>query len=535
MKLWFERIVLGVLFPLLLLGGGVATYIALGKAEPKQTVSTASDAASRMLTFPIVQIASSLPFDQQRSLDLDLNGLVVPFRQITVAAEVAGRIANKAENCRAGRYVEQGELLYQLDSRDFQLDLERLTKLRDQEYATLREWEQEKANVQKSQQLAMEELAIQEREIARLEKLPAGFASETELDQARRVRIASANQVQSFTNQLALLDSRRQRLELAQQLVATQLEQAQLNLERTEIRAPVAGLIVREMAENDSYIQKGATLCEIEDTSKAEVKCNMRMDQLMLVLDQKSEKEQADKDPNERYLLPPTPVSIIYRVAGRENDTFQWQGRLSRYEGVGIDPQTRTVPVRITVDRPGDFRRGEAEPTESTATPPALVRGMFVDVILHLVPQRNFVLIPKLGLRPGNQLWKAQRSDGWKALVDPSASPAELPPSAETRDPMDRWEVGNLASVEHIEAVRTIQIPNPSGIGHSDFWIVESQEGLRGGELIVTSPLATVRGDGTDWVRWQKDPASSAGESNGREGSEVPGNPQASRTTQGDQ
>jgi hypothetical protein len=160
---------------------------------------------------------------------------------------------------------------------------------------------------------------------------------------------------------------------------------------------------------------------------------------------------------------------------------------------------------------------------------------MFVDVILHLVPQRNFVLIPKLGLRPGNQLWKAQRSDGWKALVDPSASPAELPPNAETRDPMDRWEVGNLASVEHIEAVRTIQIPNPSGIGHSDFWIVESQEGLRGGELIVTSPLATVRGDGTDWVRWQKDPASSAGESNGREGSEVPGNPQASRRTQGDQ
>jgi hypothetical protein len=42
MKLWFERIVLGILFPLLLLAGGFATYIALGKAEPKQMVSTSS-------------------------------------------------------------------------------------------------------------------------------------------------------------------------------------------------------------------------------------------------------------------------------------------------------------------------------------------------------------------------------------------------------------------------------------------------------------------------------------------------------------
>ncbi len=61
------------------------------------------------------------------------------------------------------------------------------------------------------------------------------------------------------------------------------------------------------------------------------------------------------------YALPQTPVSILYRIAGREDLVFQWEGHLSRYDGIGLDPQSRTVPCRITVDDPQNFLiRGEA-------------------------------------------------------------------------------------------------------------------------------------------------------------------------------
>ena len=94
----------------------------------------------------------------------------------------------------------------------------------------------------------------------------------------------------------------------------------------------------------------------IEDTERVEVSCNLRSDQLLLVLDQpdleKKSRTSSRVVKSSSYELPKTPVTISYHVAGRENTEFQWHGHLSRYEGIGIDAQTRTVPVRISVDNP---------------------------------------------------------------------------------------------------------------------------------------------------------------------------------------
>ncbi len=72
-----------------------------------------------------------------------------------------------------------------------------------------------------------------------------------------------------------------------------------------------------------------------------------------------------------------------------------------------MDPQSRTVPCRVVVDQPTVYSvNGQSvDPTRGSGLP-ALVRGMFVDVIIAAKPSRVLLLVPKLGVKPGNIIWK---------------------------------------------------------------------------------------------------------------------------------
>ncbi len=110
-------------------------------------------------------------------------------------------------------FVEAGAVLFKLDETDYRLEVDRLAAMRDSEYAQQKELDQEVANAKRSLELADQDVALQEKELERLERLPAGFASATELDQARRLRLSAATQRLAIQNQLNTLDSRRTRIQ----------------------------------------------------------------------------------------------------------------------------------------------------------------------------------------------------------------------------------------------------------------------------------------------------------------------------------
>ena len=507
-----KTVFLGVLLPASLVALGVGTYLAMGSQEPKQAPKDGKDSVSKLLKLPIVSVLPIKGYSGTRSLDVTLTGTVVPYRQITLAAEVAGRVREKSENCRTGRFVHKGDPLFELDSRDFELDVERLQALRDSEYAQQRELDQEIANAKKSLELADEDFAIQQRELKRIESLPAGIASAAELDQARRLRIASANQRQTIQNQMQLLETRRNRLVLAEKLAAAQLQQAQVNLERTKVASPIDGVIVNEMVQEDSFVQKGASLCIISDTDRVEVSCNLRTDQLLLVLEQTQSKDKSA--PSSRvlrsssYELPTTPVTISYRVSGREETVYEWKGNLSRYEGIGLDAQTRTVPIRISVDNPREVsRNGKPIDEKSNGGLPALVSGMFVDISIHTQPLNSLILVPKLALKPGNQIWTFQKDSSIIANEDTEegispvseAAPVSSKASYKPQINIDDWSAGRIKVESSVKVISLIKLPEDS---KEEYWIAETREGLEPNTLTVVSPMATLIGDGTDKARY---------------------------------
>jgi multidrug efflux pump subunit AcrA (membrane-fusion protein) len=498
----FSKLLVGWLIPLAIAAAGVLVFMGLGQQAPKQVVSDLSDPRVILTKMPMVSIDSMQEYRGIETLDIDLSGTVVPFRQVTIGAEVAGRVVLKTDQCRIGRYVQRGDLLLKLNPKDYELEIERISSLKESEYAQQRELEQEISNIKRSLALAEEELQLQEKELARLALLPEGFASDTEQDQARRQRIASANQVVTFQNQLQLLQTRRTRIELAERLAETQLAQAQVNLERSEIRSPISGVIINETVQEDSYVQRADKLCIIEDTERVEVSCNLRTDQLLLILDQISDGTNKDSSSQvlraSSYELPPTPVEISYQVAGRSDTVYQWHGKLSRYEGIGLDTQSRTVPVRITVENPRDVRRnGIAITEEGNGGLPALVRGMFVDVKIMTKPRRPLVLIPKLGLKPGGQLWtfKPEVSQGISQIQS-----SNVGPDLNMSNPED-WQVGRIEVIGGIKTIRISKVPH---LGDREYWVAEADQRVSPGVKLVTSPLANLIGDGTDKVRTAK-------------------------------
>lgn len=504
------NLVLGWLIPIAIVALGVLVFLGLGKQVPKQVDSDPADPWVKLTKMPMVNVESMEEFRGIETLDIDLSGTVVPFRQVTIGAEVPGRVVFKSDLCRIGRYVNRGDLLLKLNPKDYELEIERIGSLKESEYAQQKELEQEIANIKRSLALAEEELELQEKELSRLAALPEGFASDTERDQARRQRIASANQVVTFQNQLQLLQTRRTRLELAERLADTQLAQAKVNLERSEIKSPISGVIINETVQEDSYVNRGDKLCIIEDTERVEVSCNLRTDQLLLILDQLAEGGNKDSSSqvlrSSSYELPPTPVEISYQVAGRNDVVYQWHGKLSRYEGIGLDTQSRTVPVRITVENPRDVKRnGVAITEEGNGGLPALVRGMFVDVKIQTRPRRSLVLIPKLALKPGGQLW----------VFEPETTDSTISTSVEGKvadlnlsNPED-WAIGKVKVIGGLKSIRISKVPH---LGDREYWVVESDERVAPGTRLITSPLANLIGDGTDKVRTAK--ASMAKEEN---------------------
>ncbi|QDV56915.1 efflux RND transporter periplasmic adaptor subunit [Rosistilla oblonga] len=504
----FHKLISGVVLPTATLVACILIFRELGVTTPPERPDPSNSIAAQMQRLAPAEVMPVLSLDKVDGvIDIALEGEVVPYREIQVATEVAGTIIYKSPTVEAGNYVQKGDVLFRIDPTDYELELKRLEQEKKSEYESLREIDQEITNVEKLIEVAKDDELLRDQEIARLARLPKGFASETELDQAQQSRLQALNTRIGFENQLALLRKRRIRQETAEQRVETQLELARKNLERTSIEAPIDGVIFREDVEVNSFIQRGAVMVTMEDTSKAEVAANLRMDQLYWVLDQ-DHQHAADSSLDSRsYSLPPTPATIEYRINQRDS-VYSWEGTLERYDGIGVDAQSRMVPVRLVVDRPADVtgdRAGEGEAlSQRMQGPKALVRGMFVRVILHVKPQSSLSLVPNLALQPGNRIWKFQPDASVLAVESPgeaTAVQASGPEVAASPFELQAWTAGRLVVLDRITPIVSVTLPT-KGAEDEKYWICESRNGdLEPGNFVVVSPLGGVAGDGTDLIR----------------------------------
>ncbi|NBW97625.1 MAG: HlyD family efflux transporter periplasmic adaptor subunit [Planctomycetia bacterium] len=383
------------LLPLVILGAAVWGFIALGgpKPPPRKTVD-------EPVAVPVQTAA--VEADDGR-IEIEADGIVVPLREVTLAAEVSGRVLRKTDACNEGQLVRKGDVLFEIDPRDYELDVERLEREAAQAKLMIAEIDEEIEQNATAIDLARRQVELAKREVARLDTLKAGkIVTESEHDRAVRDELTATNVLTVQEGQKRVLAKRRNRLMEADSLASTMLEKAKLDLSRTRIVSPADGRVVEDKVEQDSFVAKGTPVVVIEDTSSAEVKTNLRMDEVAQVWGGRKAGVQAGAGQD----VPESPAKVVFTIDDRR---YEWEGVLSRYEGRGLDEKTRTLPCRVRVPEPARVqaldRYGAPLAKLPADAPRTLLRGMFVEVLLQVDVPRPLVSVPEEAVRPSGDVF----------------------------------------------------------------------------------------------------------------------------------
>lgn len=404
------RTILGWLVPLAILGAGIAAFLLMGSQPPPQRKQ-----AEVAVATPVQTTGATA---ETGGITIEADGVVVPLREVTLAAEVGGRVLQKSSACNEGQFVKAGTLLFEIDPRDYELDVARLERELKQAGLAIEEIDEEIAQSKTTTDLARRQVELARREVARLDNLKAGkIVTESEHDRAIRDELTASNALASLEGQARVLAKRRNRLVEAQSLASTMLDKAKLDLSRTRIVAPIDGIVVEDKVEQDSFVAKGSPLVTIEDTQAAEVRTNLQMDEVARVWGGRKNGAAGDRAAQEQL---DTPATVVFTVG---DAAYEWEGVLSRQEGRGLDEKTRTLPCRVLVSDPRGVkaldRYGAPLPQLPAGAPQSLLRGMFVEVRVHVDSPEQLVSIPEEAQRPSGDVWVMR--EGKLVILSPRA------------------------------------------------------------------------------------------------------------------
>ncbi|HPW17944.1 MAG TPA: efflux RND transporter periplasmic adaptor subunit [Candidatus Aminicenantes bacterium] len=326
------KAVLGGVLVLALAAAGVY-FLVLDKSPAKagEQAGTASGASSGSSTADLPgqrAEAAPLPVKVAKAFVGDLimtlksPGEAYTEKRIAMRAEVGGVVKNLY--AAEGRHVREGDLLVELDDREYRLSLERLEAQRLRFLSELFLERQFSVAEEPPPQAVVDKVAKAQADYDRVaEGFKAGVASQSDLDKAQAAL------------ELALIEAGRKKDEVqAATKGLTQAEVdvkiARLNLEKTRVRAPFAGVITDIKLSPKERIEAGRELFTLVDISRIKVKAKVLESEVGRV------------------------------VAGREVDlrfsAFPDRSFRGRIEAVSpvINAEDRTCGVYVAMDNPSE-------------------------------------------------------------------------------------------------------------------------------------------------------------------------------------
>ncbi len=308
------------------------------------------------------------------------SGTVQAREEVTIGAQVAGRLAYVHPAFREGGTVPAGATLLRIEANDFQNQV----RIAQADVAA--------QNVAVLQ--AQEEVAIAREELERFGAREAGLAAASGSQILPPEELAAARNAQRqstvSTNGLATREPQLRSAEAARDRANASLDVAQLSLSRTRISAPFTGLVREENVSVGTLVQPGQALGSVVSTSSYEVRLSIT--------------------PDEAALIPGLlgagrsgiPAAVFYDFGGL---TYRWDAVVDRADS-SLDAQTRNVEVFLRVSSPLTGGRLVAEEgVESVSPAPPLLLGAFVRAEITGSSIDSYAAIPAPALRPGNEIW----------------------------------------------------------------------------------------------------------------------------------
>ncbi len=278
-------------------------------------------------------------------LFVESQGKVQPARTVNLSAPVAGTVAWISPKLEAGGYVAEGESLLRIDSSDYEIALARGE-------ATLVQAQAEEAHAR-----------------AEFERL-RGLAER---------RLVSESQIQNAERQANVTAARISEIE-------SQLRQARLDLERTEVRAPFDAVVGSREVELGQFANRAQNIAVMFYANEVEVRLPLAIRQLGFLdvpLDFRGELD--------RQVAPAVQLEGYY---GGQKHT--WFGRMVRTEAA-IDPDSNTVQSIVRVTQPPQ------SPEDGSKSIPLPI-GLFVEATIAGRELDDIISLPRSVMRNNSQV-----------------------------------------------------------------------------------------------------------------------------------
>lgn len=332
MNKWVKSIL-----PLAIVLGSVLILVFLVRSRP------VVESKPPVVPPPLVR-AATVSLETVR-LTVRSQGAVIPRTESALSAETDGQIVYVSPAFVPGGFFEKDELLVRLDPRDAELAVTRAAA-DTARFATALQIEQEEAR------LAQDEW----RQLGSGAPMPL-VLREPQLAQARANLEASG----------------------------AALQQAKLNLERTEIRAPYAGRVRKKNVDVGQFLRRGEALATIYAINYAEIRLPIPDEELAYF-------DSPMQFRGETARTGGPPVVISAEFAGRRH---RWAGRVVRMEGE-IDPMSRMVYAVARVQDP--YGRG------TNPDRPPLGIGMFIEAEILGRSYPGVAVLPRTAMHGENRI-----------------------------------------------------------------------------------------------------------------------------------
>lgn len=285
---------------------------------------------------PTVRVREAVP--QAVQLQVHSQGTVSPNKVTALIPEVAGRVVWISPTLVNGGYFERGDVLLRLDDKDHRSTLQRARAA-----LARAEAEHDHAHYEHQRMLSLEQRKL---------------ASRSQMEHAlKEARVKEA----------ALHDAR------------ANLDQAKRDLQRTEVKAPFAGLVQSESVDVGQLVGRNSPVATLYAVDQMEVRLPIADRQLAFL----------NLPVGQRGALPEGQQPAVTLTADYAGRTLSWRGRIVRTEAE-IDVASRMLNVVARVN------------AESHAAPPAV--GLFVEAEIEGLLVEDIVVMPRNALRNGNRV-----------------------------------------------------------------------------------------------------------------------------------
>ncbi len=213
-------------------------------------------------------------------------------RQVTVAAEVSGRVV-EADRLEVGRAVEAprvsvgpdgqsvrtgGDLLVRIDPLTYEERVIQAKKMLAQDDVELTRLNQEHENNQrllKTDRANLKTATVEFENAQNLLRQKVGTSSAVRRAEQEMRRYKSA--VIRLENEIGLFEVRKQQLFSRRDANESDLELAQLDLNRTEVRPPFSGVLSEIFVEQGQFVRQGDPLVRLTDPARVEIPLSLQL------------------------------------------------------------------------------------------------------------------------------------------------------------------------------------------------------------------------------------------------------------------